>query len=93
LVTALAGGDLADIAAHLHNDLYGPALRIRPEIEGGLRALLDAGAVGAGMSGSGPTVFGIAGGEREALDIARSVDEVFSRVEVRASAPTGVTRM
>jgi 4-diphosphocytidyl-2-C-methyl-D-erythritol kinase len=93
LVTALAGGDLAEIAGHLHNDLYGPALSIRPEIEGGLGALLDAGAVGAGMSGSGPTVFGIAGGEQEALDIARSVGKVFSRVEVRASAPIGVTRM
>jgi 4-diphosphocytidyl-2-C-methyl-D-erythritol kinase len=90
MIEALRGGDPAAIGARFHNDLYGPALSLRPEIERGIATLLEAGALGAAMSGSGPTVFGIAGGESEAADIARTVTEHFFRVEVSRSSPVGV---
>jgi 4-diphosphocytidyl-2-C-methyl-D-erythritol kinase len=93
LIAALIGGDVAEIGSHIHNDLLIPAVTTRPEIEAGLQALLDAGAAGAGMSGSGPTVFGIARGETDAHEIAQSVRNVFSRVQVRASSPVGVERV
>jgi 4-diphosphocytidyl-2-C-methyl-D-erythritol kinase len=90
MVLALRGGIVADVADQLHNDLLGPAVTLRPEIEEGLAALLDSGALGAGMSGSGPTVFGIAGHLAEAQAVARKVHRRFARVEVVPSAPSGV---
>jgi 4-diphosphocytidyl-2-C-methyl-D-erythritol kinase len=93
LIAALIRGDVAEIGAHMHNDLLIPAVTARPEIKEGLQALLDAGAAGAGMSGSGPTVFGIARGETNAHEIAQSVGDLFSRVEVRPSSPAGVERV
>jgi 4-diphosphocytidyl-2-C-methyl-D-erythritol kinase len=90
MIQALGRGDLADVALHLRNDLLVPAVTLRPEIKDGLAALLDAGALGAGMSGSGPTVFGMAAGPAEAEALGRKVAGRFARVEVVHSAPTGV---
>jgi 4-diphosphocytidyl-2-C-methyl-D-erythritol kinase len=90
MTAALAQGDLEEIGRLLHNDLCLPAIALRPEIEAGVAALRDAGAVAAGMSGSGPTVFGIASGEAHASELARKVRSSFARVEVVASAPSGV---
>jgi 4-diphosphocytidyl-2-C-methyl-D-erythritol kinase len=90
MIQALGRGEVADVALHLHNDLLVPAVTLRPEIEDGVAALLDAGALGAGMSGSGPTVFGMAAGRAEAEALGRKVDGRFARVEVVASAPAGV---
>lgn len=52
---ALASGDPDRLAALLRNDLEGAALRLRPELADTLGAGLDAGALGALVSGSGPT--------------------------------------
>jgi 4-diphosphocytidyl-2-C-methyl-D-erythritol kinase len=49
----------ADLAAALHNDLQPAALSLRPDLELRLDALLAAGALGAAVSGSGPTCFGL----------------------------------
>lgn len=46
-------------ALFLCNDLEGVTLRALPELQGVKDALMGAGAIGALMSGSGPTVFGI----------------------------------
>jgi 4-diphosphocytidyl-2C-methyl-D-erythritol kinase len=46
--------------------------------------------LGAGMSGSGPTVFGIAGDRADAQALARKVRGRFARVEVVSSAPAGI---
>ncbi len=57
--TTIAGLSVRNIARNLHNDLETVTAAAHPviaEIEG---ALIDAGALGARMSGSGPTVFGI----------------------------------
>jgi 4-diphosphocytidyl-2-C-methyl-D-erythritol kinase len=49
----------ADLAAALDNDLQQAALSLRPDLEHRLDALLEAGAAGAAVSGSGPTCFGL----------------------------------
>ena len=59
------------IAARLENDLQPATLRLRPELEETIDALRGAGALGAQVSGSGPTVFGVfedADGARTAAD-------------------------
>jgi 4-diphosphocytidyl-2-C-methyl-D-erythritol kinase len=50
---------LRDVVASLHNDLERVTIPAHPEIAAIKDALCDAGAEGALMSGSGPTVFGI----------------------------------
>jgi 4-diphosphocytidyl-2-C-methyl-D-erythritol kinase len=55
-----AGADAAaDLAAVLDNDLQPAALALRPELVAALESLQAAGALGALVSGSGPTCFGL----------------------------------
>src|SRR3954451_3106277 len=55
----LAREPLETIAARLENDLQPATLRLRPELERVIEELRAAGALGAQVSGSGPTVFGV----------------------------------
>jgi 4-diphosphocytidyl-2-C-methyl-D-erythritol kinase len=55
LLAALADGDPAALAATLGNDLQSAALSLRPALAATLRAGTEAGAIGALVSGSGPT--------------------------------------
>jgi 4-diphosphocytidyl-2-C-methyl-D-erythritol kinase len=57
---ALASGRVELLAAHLSNDLEPGVAREHPVVGEAKRRLLAAGALGALMSGSGPTVFGVA---------------------------------
>ena len=54
------------ISRLLWNDLEGVVSHKYPQIEGMKKMLLSAGALGALMTGSGPTVFGLFSGKREA---------------------------
>jgi 4-diphosphocytidyl-2-C-methyl-D-erythritol kinase len=56
---ALALGPPEQLAAALDNDLQAAATSLRPELEDTLAALRAAGALGAAVSGSGPTCFGL----------------------------------
>jgi 4-diphosphocytidyl-2-C-methyl-D-erythritol kinase len=56
---ALAAEPVERIAERLENDLQPATLSLRPELESVLAALRDAGALGAQISGSGPTAFGL----------------------------------
>jgi 4-diphosphocytidyl-2-C-methyl-D-erythritol kinase len=56
---ALAGESPEVIATRLENDLQPATLRLRPELAETLEELRAAGALGAQVSGSGPTVFGV----------------------------------
>ena len=47
------------IASRLENDLQPATLRLRPELSDTIETLLGTGALGAQVSGSGPTVFGL----------------------------------
>ncbi len=69
-LAALAGGDLGRIAASLANDLAMSACRLHPEIADALASLRTAGALGATVSGSGSSVFGLAESAAQAAEIA-----------------------
>jgi 4-diphosphocytidyl-2-C-methyl-D-erythritol kinase len=56
---ALAAEPPGAIASRLENDLQPATLRLRPELAGTIELLQTAGALGAQVSGSGPTVFGL----------------------------------
>jgi len=56
MLTALASGDPARVAAALGNDLQAAAISLQPSLRRTLRAGLTAGALGGVVSGSGPTV-------------------------------------
>lgn len=58
-LAAIEAGDLAALGGTLFNALEEPATALVPEIGRIKRALLDAGALGAAMTGSGSAVFGL----------------------------------
>jgi len=55
----LAGSGPEELVAALENDLQPAALSLRPNLESRLDALRAAGTLGAAVSGSGPTCFGL----------------------------------
>ncbi len=59
MACALQSGNLSDIAGELYNVMEGVTAAEHPEINEIKGKLLEYGALGAAMSGSGPTVFGI----------------------------------
>lgn len=93
MVFALGAGDLAEVVALLHNDLEPAAFALRPELADKKRALLDAGALGALVSGSGPTLFGLASDEDHAHAVADSVRADFDQVLVVGSQPECIERL
>jgi 4-diphosphocytidyl-2-C-methyl-D-erythritol kinase len=66
-------GGLKDLAGMLQNDLESVTLRLHPEIKNIKDKLLQHGALGALMSGSGPTVFGIFRDEKDASRAAAEI--------------------
>jgi 4-diphosphocytidyl-2-C-methyl-D-erythritol kinase len=83
---ALAGGREEEIALALHNGLEPAIFSLRPELREKKERLLGAGALGACVSGSGPTIFGIARDPAHARDVRRRVGSIFDRVDVVESA-------
>ena len=76
--SVMQAGDVDRLASCLHNDLE-PAVRAAfPEIDRARSLLADAGVEGMLMSGSGPSVFGLAAGRAAAERIA---DDLRGRVE------------
>jgi 4-diphosphocytidyl-2-C-methyl-D-erythritol kinase len=71
------GGSPLDYREHLVNDLQAAAISLRPEIEDALRALEDAGAAHAMVTGSGPTAFGIYPTVNAALAAAEALRSEF----------------
>jgi 4-diphosphocytidyl-2-C-methyl-D-erythritol kinase len=80
----LAAGPLEDLAAALENDLQPAALSLRSNLQEGIDALLAAGALGAGLSGSGPTLFGVFPDPEQAERAAASLDGAIA-TRLRAS--------
>jgi 4-diphosphocytidyl-2-C-methyl-D-erythritol kinase len=82
MALALGAGDIGEIGAMLHNDLEGPAFALRPELPALKDKMLASGALGALLSGSGPTLFSLARDREHARAIARAVEADFARIEV-----------
>ncbi|HLM06025.1 MAG TPA: 4-(cytidine 5'-diphospho)-2-C-methyl-D-erythritol kinase [Blastococcus sp.] len=73
VIAALRSGSTNELAAALVNDLQAPATALRPELRRALRAATDAGAAGALVSGSGPTVAALAADEQAAVRLAAAL--------------------
>ncbi|BBY19781.1 4-(cytidine 5'-diphospho)-2-C-methyl-D-erythritol kinase [Mycolicibacterium litorale] len=69
ILAALASGDAATLAPLLGNDLQAAALSLYPELRRTLRAGLDAGALAAIVSGSGPTCAFLCASSPAAIDV------------------------
>jgi 4-diphosphocytidyl-2-C-methyl-D-erythritol kinase len=77
LLEAAQAGRLDELAELLFNDLESVVARRHPQVEEAKRALTLAGALGAVMSGSGPTVAGLARDEPHARQVAATVPEAM----------------
>jgi 4-diphosphocytidyl-2-C-methyl-D-erythritol kinase len=84
VIAALRSGPPSALAGVLSNDLQAPALALRPELGRALRAATDAGALGALVSGSGPTVAALAQDEQAAIRLAAELAGVGVFRTVRA---------
>ena len=93
MVLALADGDVAEVATLLHNDLERASFRLRPELAAAKQLMVDSGALGSAMAGSGPTIFGIAPDRSAAERLADLVRGRFDRVEVVETALRCVERI
>lgn len=72
---AWISGDAARLAPLMHNDLEAAACSLRPELTGTLAAVEHAGALRAMVSGSGPTVMGLARSAEHADQVAEVLRE------------------
>lgn len=88
VLQAMRTGDPEVLGAALHNDLEAAAFALRPSLRDARDAMLAAGALGALVSGSGPTLLALAEGPAHARRIADEVGEHFDRTEV-ATSPAG----
>ncbi len=94
VIAALRSGPAAALAAALANDLQAPALALRPELRRALQAVTGAGALGALVSGSGPTVAALAPDHAAAVRLAASLagEGLFRTVRV-VSGPVPGARL
>jgi 4-diphosphocytidyl-2-C-methyl-D-erythritol kinase len=88
VLQSLRTGDAEALGAALHNDLEPAAIHLLPELAQRRDAMLEAGALGAMVSGSGPTIVALAPDAIAARAIAGRVTADFDRVEV-ATSPAG----
>jgi 4-diphosphocytidyl-2-C-methyl-D-erythritol kinase len=88
VLAALRSEDAEALGAALHNDLQPAAFALRPSLREDREALLDAGALGAVLSGSGPTLLALAESRTDAERLAAAVADRFARTVV-ASSPAG----
>lgn len=77
LYAAAESGSLETLGGGLFNDLEEPVVRRHPEVGDAKRAFLEAGALGAVMSGSGPTVVALARHPMDAQRLAGLVPGAF----------------
>ncbi|NDU73094.1 4-(cytidine 5'-diphospho)-2-C-methyl-D-erythritol kinase [Actinomadura sp. DSM 109109] len=88
LMTALATGDAKALGAALTNDLEPAALSLRPSLRRTLDTGRESGAIGALVSGSGPTCAFLAETEEDAADLAGALDAAgVAEQVVRAHGP------
>jgi 4-diphosphocytidyl-2-C-methyl-D-erythritol kinase len=91
LMNALRSGNPAEVGRALSNDLQPAALDLQPQLRRTLQAGLEYGALGALVSGSGPTCAFLAGSESAAVDlsVALSAEGVCRAVRRTVGPVTG----
>lgn len=85
LVDALLAGDVPGVGAALMNDLQDAALSLQPNLQHTLQLGIDEGALGAIISGSGPTCAFLVADEDQAEHLAQAMS-VFSGVRAVRTA-------
>ena len=85
LLNALRAGDAHALGQALSNDLTDASLSLRPELADTLEVGLEAGALGAIISGSGPTTAFLAASEQHALDLAMALASTGAAADVLQS--------
>lgn len=94
LIYALRSGDPATVGAALSNDLQPAALDLRPRLRQTLEAGLELGALGAVVSGSGPTCAFLVSGETAAVHLSAGLSaEGVCRAVRRAIGPVAGARV
>ncbi|WP_165492197.1 4-(cytidine 5'-diphospho)-2-C-methyl-D-erythritol kinase [Egibacter rhizosphaerae] len=89
VLQALRAEDALALGAALHNDLEPAAVALRPALADRKQALLDKGALGAVLSGSGPTLLALASDAEHARRLADDVRDLSAREPVVVSSPAG----
>lgn len=85
MAAALAAGDYALLGRALDDRIAEPArARLLPGFAAAKRAALQAGALGASISGSGPTAFALARGERSARAVAAAMQAAYAAEGISA---------
>ncbi|HEU5161356.1 MAG TPA: 4-(cytidine 5'-diphospho)-2-C-methyl-D-erythritol kinase [Streptosporangiaceae bacterium] len=88
LIAALAAGNATILGRELSNDLQPAALTLRSSLDAALAAGRESGALGALVSGSGPTCAFLAESEEHAVDLAAALaDRAVARSVIRAHGP------
>ena len=87
LLSALAAGDVEALGRALSNDLQPAALSLRPDLEELLQAGLDCSALGAIVSGSGPTTAYLCRSAEHAGHVGRTLEEIARRTGAHRLAP------
>jgi 4-diphosphocytidyl-2-C-methyl-D-erythritol kinase len=83
LMAALKTGDAAALGKALRNDLQAAAISLRPSLADALRAGRELGALGALVSGSGPTCAFLASSASHATELASELSRTSHFAEVR----------
>ena len=90
LMHALSSGDPVSLGKSLVNDLQAAACSLRPALKLAISAGMDSGAIGALVSGSGPTVAFLAKDEEAAIDLAVALSSTGAVSQLgRAHSPVG----
>lgn len=92
LLRAIEQGDLYTLASNLGNVLETVTIERYPVIEQVKQSMVARGAIGALMSGSGPTVFGIFDSEAKVKDAYREVRKILSVRQVYITEPFQVRK-
>jgi 4-diphosphocytidyl-2-C-methyl-D-erythritol kinase len=94
VLAALRSGDPVDLGGALVNDLQAAALRLMPGLRRALAAGRELGALGAIVSGSGPTCAFLARDAAHSVDLAASLAGMgVCRTVRRADGPVGGARL
>jgi 4-diphosphocytidyl-2-C-methyl-D-erythritol kinase len=94
MMAALRAGDAAELGRAMHNDLQDAACSLRPALRRTLDTGREAGALGALVSGSGPTVVFLARSPEHSIDIAVALSATGTcRTVKRANGPVPGARL
>jgi len=89
---ALHSSDPRRLASALHNELEPAAFALRPRLAERKQALLDAGALGVVLAGSGPTLLALTADHAASVALAERVDD-FGLEPIIARSPAGGPRV